>query len=197
MKRIGTTTDGGMLVELSALEVNRLGEAHELIGRLVFDLQSNAANPQPAAAISVPAARPARQPRRTDGTKTCTECGETKPVGDFYTGHGKCKPCTLARQNAKKATAQTGTPRPAANVETPKTKTCQTCKRELPKTAFHSWQRTCKECKSKSGSIPKTDRLALIRAADRKAKAAPREHDPVFDRPVDPSGRVLPVGGEG
>ena len=217
MKRIGTTTDGGLLVELSAIEVNRLGEAHELIGRLVFDLQASAANPHPAAAISRPAPqapraapdgdtssrrkirRPRGRPAKTaDGTKTCSECGRTKPADDFYTGHGKCKPCTLALQKAKKA-ERAGPAQPAKQKPAPAvmTRACSTCKRDLPSSAFAQWQRQCKECKTKGAPPTRLtpDRRAMIRAADAKAKAAPREREPAFDRPVDTAtGRVLPVG---
>lgn len=36
-------------------------------------------------------------------TKTCNECGETKPSTDYYKGSAKCKPCYLQRQKDRDA----------------------------------------------------------------------------------------------
>lgn len=38
-----------------------------------------------------------------DETKTCNECGETKPSTDYYKGSAKCKPCYNDRQRKLKA----------------------------------------------------------------------------------------------
>ena len=37
---------------------------------------------------------------QTDASKTCTKCGETKPLDEFYSGRKKCKKCTLEERKA-------------------------------------------------------------------------------------------------
>lgn len=39
----------------------------------------------------------------TTDTKTCTRCGEDKPIDDFYKGQGKCKPCFKEHEKKRKA----------------------------------------------------------------------------------------------
>lgn len=36
--------------------------------------------------------------------KSCTDCGETKPLSAFYSGTAKCKPCTSVKRKAHRAT---------------------------------------------------------------------------------------------
>lgn len=220
MKRIGTTDDGRILLEATAAELLDVDTA---IVRLIQFRDACAAT-APAELLASAAVARALEPKpkkilhrrggksaekkTADGTKTCTECGEVKPASDFYTGHGKCKPCVLAKQKAAKATkapkvtdAQKPDPTRFANVLS---KTCATCKTEKNLSEFQKFARSCNECMQvKYGAVERPrgstkSRLELIRAADRRAKlkAAPRERDPDLDRPVE-GGRVLPVGGEG
>ena len=87
-------------------------------------------------------------------TKTCSHCGETKPLADFYKdkkatdGHQSwCKRC-VSLDNAARARKALAEKR--AKTET---KTCPKCGRELPREAFYpkleakdGLQSWCKEC---------------------------------------------------
>jgi hypothetical protein len=57
--------------------------------------------------------------------KTCTACGEDKPIGDFYAGHGKCKPCFSQHQKDLKAKKQGGAAKVAAPAKPAKVKTAK------------------------------------------------------------------------
>lgn len=179
---------------------------------------ARALHPEPEKILHRRGGKSAEQ-KTADRTKTCTVCGQVKPAGDFYDKHGACKPCVLAKQKAAKATkVHTATNQQASPANSdPKRfadtlmKTCASCKTEKYLHAFDKLQRSCRDCMAlktspilKSASAknapadkPAKSRLDLIRQADRRSRmaAAPREHDPDLDRPVE-GGRVLPVGGE-
>ena len=107
-------------------------------------------------------------------TKTCSHCGETKPLSDFYKdkkatdGHQSwCKRC-VSLDNAARARKALAEKRAKAETEQPETKTCPKCGRELPREAFghkaeakdglQSWCNDCRKGKApeKEPEQPKT-----------------------------------------
>jgi hypothetical protein len=99
-------------------------------------------------------------------TKSCTGCGETKPLGEFYKDRGRptpqCKECVLKDRKAKQPQANaTRRKRHQQRVDegdyvTPEFKQCNgKCKRILPIAEFHNCRGTadgkqakCKQCVS-------------------------------------------------
>lgn len=176
MKRIGTTTGGGALVEFTRDEVAAIQTALELLDQITAEVEPDPTPAQPVP-VGLPATlgqhvpEPKRQTRKKPakrakataaGVKTCTLCGKSKPVSEFYTGHGKCKPCFKRYALERRTGAQDQ-----------------------------------KEERAKRRAIG----LNVVEKVTAKVKAGgtflPRERDPELDRPVDGSGRVARVGGEG
>ena len=80
-----------------------------------------------------------------DQEKRCTECGEVKPLSEYYERQAKCKPCKreyrrlYRERNAKKNGVE-----PPQYTGTVKFR-CYSCKQELPDTSFY------RDCSRKTG----------------------------------------------
>lgn len=104
MNRIGTTGSGGAIVEISRAELATLQQAGDLLSEIAACVLID----QPAPVIAEKPALIARKARKISakagtGSKVCCRCGKEKPASEFYTGHGKCKPCFAAATKERKA----------------------------------------------------------------------------------------------
>lgn len=109
MNRIGTTTSGGAIVEISRAELATLQAAGELLSEIAACVLID----QPAPVIAQKATQIARKQVKVSvlpasGTKVCTRCGKTKAASEFYNGHGKCKPCFAEATKERKGSGAGG-----------------------------------------------------------------------------------------
>lgn len=122
-------------------------------------------------------------------TKSCTGCGETKPLGEFYEDRGRptsrCKECILKDRKAKQSQANaTRRKRHQQRVDegdyvTPEFKQCNgKCKRTLPIAEFHNSrgaadgkQAKCKQCVSDYQKANREERSAYSREWRKKGGA--------------------------
>jgi hypothetical protein len=77
--------------------------------RCVLDRQKAAKAAKKAGSVTKPAApKPSPTPEAPAekvpaNMRRCSMCGEVKPKADYYTGHGRCKPCFAAAAKMTKA----------------------------------------------------------------------------------------------
>ncbi len=168
MRRIGTTAEGGAIVEIGQAELVKLGETGDLLAEIaacaLVDAGDQLKRDCQRATFVAPAKlkKAAKVKSRATGSKVCSRCGKTKPVSEFYNGHGRCNPCFRDADKERRAGVTSKDDQRAAR---------------------------------------RAEGLKVVARVQKTVKAggtfAPRERDPALDRPVDGSGRVARVGGEG
>jgi hypothetical protein len=261
MKRIGTTTDGGALIEFTRGEVSTIQSAMALLNAISAEVgdagPSAEVAPPPGCSVDqamaqavadyvtcVPLNPPAvakldlskirERAAPTGKQKTCTACGQTKPAKEYYGKAQQCKRCVLDRQKAAKAakkgkpakTDKPAKPAVAAPIPPPEApaekipanmRRCSLCGELKPKSDYYTGHGRCKPCFS---AAAKTAKAAKDAVADMQAKKAvdhrastsarpsrvanltegvkalrygPRDRDAALDPPQQ-FGRTMPVG---
>ena len=162
MKRIGTTNEGGALIEFSAVEVVTIQQALELLNEIGGEVPNRI--PAPALAetrrrqrkLPTPPAPTASHgtvtpgPDGAHGAKACKVCGQTKPRAEFPKAGGRqCLVCLRAKANAayaakhKRKQPKARPPASAAAAKTTRTPPARwrSCGVEIPGAAGRSGAR--------------------------------------------------------
>lgn len=128
------------------------------------------------------------QSQSTTPLKTCTKCGEAKPLDAFYvkvkaTGRlsARCKAChiaeTLGTYHATKGPLKRDLPKPSEMV-------CTSCGESKPLSEFRrrgvGYRNPCKECHKAANATYKTQNRAVVNAGN--AAYRERNRDAINDR---------------
>lgn len=190
MKKIGTTLDGGLIIEIQRVEAEDIARALNLLNQIVVDVggqMESVSAPDHSTQVTAPAGllAMAAEPR----LKRCPDCKMLKALREFHMSEGgvvskRCSVCTAARPGSSpvakafgdKSTPATG----AAKVPAGKLFQCGYCDKFKPADAFKvksNGQRTkcciaCLEHVAASKAAPKQKPGDALRAANAAATAA-------------------------